>query len=123
MARISQKEAKKLCQNYLDTKSAAMDKIVGKEDANAVWFDLKGLRDFLTYARRKGKRQNQTVDGVRVYLGTYDSDHENKELAGRTTVFFSATIAGNDSAGNALDLDAEAYNMGNLGMPPKRSYK
>lgn len=122
MGRISQEEAKKLCQNYLDTKSAAMDKIVGQADANAVWFDLQDLRKFLSHARRKGKQQKVVVNGVRVYFGSYDSDHQNKDLAGRTTVFFSATVAGNGLAANALDLEAEAYNMGLLGVPPKKVY-
>ena len=88
MARISQKEAKKLCQNYLDTKAEAMEKIVGKADANAIWFDLKGLRDFLTFARRKGKRQNQIVNGVRDYLGSYDSDRKQRLSRQNHRIFF-----------------------------------
>jgi hypothetical protein len=122
MARISQNEAKKLCQNFLDTKSAAMDKIVGKEDANAIWFEIKDLEDFLSYAKREANNQKETVNGIRVYLGSYDTTHENKDLAGRTTIFLSATIAGTENLGNALDLNADAFNMGLLGVPPKRFY-
>ncbi len=122
MARISQNEAKKLCQNFLDTKAAAMDKIVGKEDANAIWFEIKDLEDFLSYAKREANNQKETVNGIRVYLGSYDTTHENKDLAGRTTIFLSATIAGIEKLGNALDLNAEAFNMGGLGVPPKRIY-
>jgi hypothetical protein len=122
MARISQNEAKKLCQNFLDTKSAAMDKIVGKEDVNAIWFEIKDLEDFLSYAKREANNQKETVNGIRVYLGSYDTTHENKDLAGRTTIFLSATIAGTENLGNALDLNADAFNMGLLGVPPKRFY-
>lgn len=122
MPRISQKEAKQLCQNYLDTKADAMDKIVGKEDANAIWFEIKDLEDFLSYAKREASNQKETVNGIRVYLGSYDTTHENKDLAGRTTVFFSATIAGSEITANSADFEAEAYNMGLLGLPPKRVY-
>lgn len=122
MSRISQKDAKALCQNFINRKSPELDSITGKEDANNVWFDINELEEFIEYAKKEALKQNKKVNGLRVYLGAYDEKMTDKEKSGMTTVFFSATIVGNENFGNSIDLQADAFNIGNYGKPPKRIY-
>jgi len=122
MARISQKDAKKLGQNYLEAKSPAMDGIVGKEDSNAIWFEIQDLENYIAYAKQEAENQGQIINGMRIYLGSYSKDEDNRELAGMTTVFISATLEGVNAEANSEDLNADAFNFGGIGWPPKRVY-
>lgn len=122
MSRINQKEAKVLCQNFIDTKLPELDRITGKEDVNAIWFDIEELEKFIAYAKSEANNQEQKINGIRIYLGSYDSKFEIKEKAGMTTVFLSATINGPESLENSRDLNAEVLNFGGHGYPPKRVY-
>jgi hypothetical protein len=123
MSRINQREAKSLCDNFIRKKSNALDQIIGKEDSNAIWFDINDLEKFLIYVKTEAKNQNQKINGVRVYLGSYDENHINKNLANMTTVFLTATIDGENTMGNSDDLKADVLNMGNSGYPPKRFFQ
>ena len=123
MPRINQREAKSLCDNFISKKSNALDQIIGKEDSNAIWFDINDLEKFFTYVKVEAINQNQEINGIRVYLGSYDQNHINKNLANMTTVFLTATIDGEKKMENSDDLNADAFNMGNNGVPPKRFFK
>ena len=102
--KITSNEAIKLCNNF-DAKHTELTKLIKKEDNRSVLFSLEELKNYITFV----EEQSDTIDGIRVYLGS------NKETQ-LTTVFLCPTEKGKD---NTL---IEAYNMGTTGNPPSKKY-
>ena len=81
MKRITSKEAKELNQNFIKTRSKALDKIVEnetgkpkKKDAISSWFSIEELQTFINNVEAEGKEKKITVDGVRIYFGAYSKN-------------------------------------------------
>ena len=102
--RIKPSDAKKLCNNF-DDKYKELSKFIKKDDNRSVLFSIQEIQDYIEYV----KKENPTVDGLRVYLGS------NKKTK-MTTVFFAPTTNGKD------DISLDALNYGIAGDPKKLKY-
>jgi hypothetical protein len=129
---ISIEKAKELHENFNATRSHLHKKAMGKEDANALWYSLETLENYIAYIKTEGEKKGYDVDGIRFYFGVY-SDSENADKAGHTTMFLSPT--GNTKKTNVTSktvasdatisrdiTELQPMNFGTMGNPPKMEY-
>lgn len=138
MKRITAEEAKELNQNFLKAKGKALDKIVEKEtgkpkekDAISSWFSLDELKEYIAYVEEQGKEKDITVNGLRIYFGSYSDNEKNNKKKGLSTVFLVPTqprvgaqqkdgLTGDEVPSDITDIDG--LNGGNMGRPPSKEY-
>ena len=106
---ITSSEAKELCNNY-DSKYAELSKLIGKDDNRSSYIPLSELKDYIDYLESSG----EGVDGIRIYLGSYDKNETGKEDF--TTVFIAPTKEKTDVT------SLKAFNRGVYGNPPSKKY-
>ena len=138
MKRIKSEEAKELNQNFIKTKGKALNKIVEKDekhpnekDAISSWFSLDELKEYIAYVEDQGKEKDITVNGLRIYFGSYDNKEKNKEKKGLSTVFLVPTQpkVGSLQKDGVTDFevpsditDIDGLNYGTSGNPPSAPY-
>lgn len=133
---ITKKFAKELHSNFMKYRAKIIAKYIEKEDANAVWFSIDELENYISYAKTKGHKTGFDVNGIRFYFGVYPEEKKYAEKAGLTTLFLTATgkriktptkagiqtfalIHENDDA----DIESiEPMNYGSIGRPPSLEY-
>ena len=119
---ISVAKGMELNENYNSKRAPVIENSIGKEDANAVWFSVEELQNYIDYIKTEGAAKGHDVDGIRFYLGVY-SDNEAADKAGYTTLFLSPTCKVPNSTEVAQDMtDMELLNYGSIGHPPKIEY-
>ena len=137
MKRITSKEAIKLNQKFIDTRSKELNKIVEREtgkpnekDAISSWFSIEELEKFIKDVKREGADLGKTVNGLRVYFGAY-SKKGNPKKDDLSTVFMVPTEAKVGSlqkdgiaseAGSSDITDIDGLNYGQTGNPPDAEY-
>lgn len=131
MKRITSKEAKELNQNFVETRSKAIKKAIGKNDNLSTWFSIDELKKFINDVEQEGKDQGITVNGIRVYFGAYPKDDKEKKKENMSTVFMVPTKphAGSmqkdggegDEGGNDIE-NLGGFNLGSNGFPPDAEY-
>lgn len=126
---ISVEKGKELNKNY-NEKFSLLHKGKNTTDANAVWFSLQELENYIAYIKSEGMEKGYDVNGIRFYFGTY-AQTEQKGKAGYTTLFLSPTgnqIGDNMTSkrteeGNESDItELSPLNFGTMGNPPKMEY-
>ncbi|SNR42317.1 hypothetical protein [Flavobacterium sp. ov086] len=136
---ITKEFAKVLNLNYnkkkadLTAKSAKSAK--PKEDANAIWYSLEELENYIHYIKTQGLEDGYTVDGIRFYFGVYPEDEKHGEKAGLTTLFLvptgkktvtsTAKVQSFALVQEQTSSDVESLspmNYGNIGRPPSLTY-
>lgn len=132
---IKSEKAKELNRNYLETRHRLISGSIGKEDANAAWYSLKELENYINYIKKEGKSKGYKVDGIRFYLGAYPND--NSAEGNMTTIFLTPTGKKIEvQKGSVLNLPAitqtleensdieeiSPMNFGGMGHPPKAIY-
>lgn len=131
MKKITPGEAKELNQNFVKTRSLAIDKAIGKKDAISSWFSLDDLREYIAYVESEGNAKGITINGLRVYFGSYSKNDKNPEKNNLSTVFFVPTQAkkgsmqkdGITAVGSSSDVvGIDALNYGGTGIPPSAQY-
>jgi len=137
MIKINFKEAQELNQNFIKTRSKALDKIVEVEtgkpkqkDAISSWFSLDELKEYIAYVEAEGKAKNITVNGLRVYFGAYAKNDQKDDKKALSTVFFVPTKpkVGSLQKDSVMlvessDItDIEGMNNGSTGHPPSAPY-
>lgn len=134
MSKINFKEAQELNQNFVKTRSKALDRIVEIEnrkpkekDAISSWFSLEEIKNYISYVEEQAKLKDLNVNGLRVYFGAYSNSIKNVSKKGLATVFFVPTqvkiksdIDGGDENSDIIDIDA--LNDGQVGDPPSAEY-
>jgi len=125
---ITLEKARELNKNYNDTRAGLHQQKLGKEDANAVWYSLQELENYIAYIKRQGIEKGFDVDGIRLYMGVYPATEEASK-AGYTTIFLAPTgLAKNvqkqatNTGGSPDILAINAMNFGSMGNPPKLKY-
>ena len=93
MKKITPQEAKELNQSFIETRSKAIDKAIGKKDAISSWYSLDELKEYIAYVEKEGKDKGITVNGLRVYFGAYSKNDKNPDKKNLSTVFFAPTRA------------------------------
>ncbi len=131
---ITKEFARQLNVNYNNKKASLKALKDEKEDANAIWYSLEELENYIHYIRTNGAKDGYNVDGIRFYFGVYPDDEAHGEKAGLTTIFLVPT--GKKAEGNtqtqsfslmkeASSSDIESLdpmNYGNIGRPPSLIY-
>lgn len=131
MKKITSEEAKELNQNFVKTRTKAIDVAIGKKDAISSWFSLDDLKEYIAYAESEGKAKGITINGLRIYFGAYAKNDSNPNKSNLSTVFFVPT----ESKKNTLENDSvtamakssdvvyiDALNDGQMGIPPSAFY-
>jgi hypothetical protein len=134
---ITRKFAKELHVNFMKYRASIIAKYIKKEDANAVWFSVEELENYIHYIKSKGEKTGYDVNGIRIYFGVYPEQKKYAEKAGLMTVFLQAT--GNKirkavkqeevqtfelmMANGEGDISSiEPMNYGSIGRPPALLY-
>jgi hypothetical protein len=134
---IDSKFALELNNNYIKERSELILKYTGKEDANAIWYPIEDLENYIRYAKLEGKKQGLKINGIRFYLGVYPNTKEYLEKAGMTTIFLTPTMPKDknrqqmqkfvgaviqSTEKNADVTSVKPMNYGNMGTPPSLEY-
>ncbi|TDX10419.1 hypothetical protein [Flavobacterium sp. S87F.05.LMB.W.Kidney.N] len=132
---ITKEFARQLNVNYNNKRASLTAKKTQKEDANAIWYSLEELENYIHYIKTNGANDGYNVDGIRFYFGVYPDDEKHGEKAGLTTLFLVPTgkkIENNTAKIQSFALAQEAYssdiqslepmNYGNIGRPPSLLY-
>lgn len=133
---ITKKFAKELHLNFMRYRARIISKYIQKEDANAVWFSIEELENYIDYAKAKGQKKGYNVNGIRFYFGVYPDEKKYAEKAGLSTIFLTATgkkiklPTTNNIQPFALIRESadeeipglEPMNYGSIGHPPKLTY-
>lgn len=132
---ISKEFARQLNVNYNSKKASLTAKKAQKEDANAIWYSLEELENYIHYIKTNGAKDGYNVDGIRFYFGVYPDDEKHGEKAGLTTLFLVPTgkktekttakiqtfaLVQEESSSDIPSL--EPMNYGNIGRPPSLLY-
>ena len=131
MKRITSAEAKELNQNFVKTRSKAIDIAIKKKDALSSWFSIDELKEFIATIEHEGKDKGTTVNGIRIYFGAYPKDAKKPKKDNLSTVFLVPTQAYPGSmqkdgaevveGGNDIE-DLGGLNLGGTGIPPSAQY-
>ncbi|WP_433763743.1 hypothetical protein [Flavobacterium ginsenosidimutans] len=132
---ITKEFAKQLNVNYNNKRASLTAKKAQKEDANAIWYSLEELENYIHYIKTNGAKDGYNVDGIRFYFGVYPDDEKHGEKAGLTTLFLVPTgkkVESNTEKIQSFALVQEAsssdiqslepMNYGNIGRPPSLIY-
>ncbi|OXA78903.1 hypothetical protein SAMN05444397_10864 [Flavobacterium aquidurense] len=134
---ITRKFATELHLNFMKYRASIIAKYIKKEDANAIWFSVEELENYIHYIKTKGEKTGYDVNGIRIYFGVYPDEKKYEEKAGLMTVFLQATGKKIRKAAKegevqtlALHMDSgegdvssiEPMNYGSIGRPPSLDY-
>ena len=133
---ITKEFAKLLNENYNKTRLPMINEALKKEDANAIWFPIDVLENYIKYIKAEATKQKFQIDGIRIHFGAYPEDKKYEEKSGLTTLFLAPTAtkkirilaANKDGATTEKSLkqleslEVEALNYGSIGNPPAVSY-
>lgn len=133
---ITKKFAQELHSNFMKHRASIIAKYIKKEDANAVWFSLEDLENYIHYIKSKGNKTGFEVKGIRFYFGVYPDEKQYAEKAGLMTLFLTATgkrirtstpgkiqtFALVREEENADIESIEPMNYGSIGRPPSLLY-
>ncbi|MCA0133183.1 hypothetical protein [Winogradskyella alexanderae] len=129
---ITPKEAKTLDQAYNLKHSIINDSLFKKSadggDNRSSWWSIEDIKDYIKYADKQAGELGYTMDGLRVYLGSYPATPG--EMAGLTTMFIVPTGKKNTSQGAVFALQpmsgdipgGDPLNIGQSGQPPGANY-
>lgn len=124
---ITKQEAIQLCANYKNLRSNVVSAAIGFDDANAIWYSLEELENYIAYVKSEAATKNYVVDGIRLYLGVYPKDTNLGNKSEKTTIFLTPT--GRKEIDNDIVLTSSAdisdiapMNFGTMGHPPIINY-
>ena len=106
---ITPQQAEDLCNNY-DAKHSDLTRVIGKDDTRSILFSLTELKNYINYL----EKSKENVDGIRIYLASYNDNESKVTDNNLTTIFLAPTFQSNDNT------KINAYNVGGIG---KGKYK
>lgn len=128
---ITSKEAKTLDAAYNIKHQIINDSLFKKStdggDNRSSWWSLEDIQNYINYAEHQSGELGYTMNGMRVYLGSYPDDESG---TGLTTMFMVPTGVKNVAKGSMLSLqggnndifDADVLNRSEHGKPPSANY-
>jgi|SRR6478672_13521259 len=120
---ITPEFAAELCRTYIKDRSAIISAAIGYDDANAVWYSIEELENYLSYVKTEAANMGYVADGIRCYLGVYPDDPIYGDQAGMSNVFFSPTGYVEGGAPGKSDIATiNPMNHGTMGNPPIIEY-
>ena len=96
-------------------------------DNRSSWWAIEDIQNYINHAENQAGELGYTMDGLRVYLGSYpDANGET----GLTTMFFVPTGIENTSKGSLFSIQlgggdipgGDGLNLGHDGKPPGANY-
>ena len=131
---ISPERAQVLSDNY-SPRHTIIDKALHIEDNRSVWFSIENLEKYIKYAKYESDqilKTENSMNGIRIYLGAYPKKGEVSEKANLTTVFLVPTYDNSISKGSMIPVPislssanvpgGSPLNEGALGEPPGSAY-
>ena len=98
--------------NYIEKRSVIIDSIYSMKDANAIWYSLEELENYIAYAKKASKEKGVEIDGIRIYMGVYPDEEKYLEKAGMTTLFIVPSSDFKVSLGGInLDKRADSHDV------------
>jgi hypothetical protein len=96
-------------------------------DNRSSWWSSEDIQNYIKHAENQAGELGYTMDGLRVYLGSYP---DAKGETGLTTMFFIPTGSKNTSQGSMFPIQigsgdipgGDGLNMGHDGIPPSSNY-
>lgn len=129
MKKITPEEATALNQNFVKTRSKAIDVAIGKKDAISCWFSIEELKEYIDFVEQEGKAKGIAVNGLRIYFGAYAKNENSPNKSNLSTVFFIPTQSKNSALKNEFmetsssDItEIDGLNDGQYGIPPSAVY-
>ena len=120
---INQALAIELNQNYINSRSNIIKAGIGYDDANAVWYSIEELQNYIDYVQSEATAMGYVADGIRFYLGVYPDDPIYGDNAKMTNIFLCPTGYEEGGTSGKLDIaEIKPMNMGVLGSPPIIEY-
>jgi hypothetical protein len=128
---ITAKEAKILDQAFNLKHSIINDSLFkGSKtgDNRSSWWAIEDIQNYINHAENQAGELGYSLDGLRVYLGSYPNINGE---TGLTTMFFVPTGTLNTSQGGVLTLfqggsgdikGGDGLNIGQQGEPPSANY-
>ena len=128
---ITSKEAKVLDEAFNLKHRIINDSLFKKSsdggDNRSSWWSIEEIQNYINHAENQTGQLGYTMDGLRVYLGSYPG--ANGET-GLTTMFFVPTGYKNKSNGSILPMQGgggdvpggDGLNRGHQGDPPSSNY-
>ena len=127
---ITPKEAKALDEAYNIKYSVINDSLFKKSttgDNRSSWWSIEDIQSYINYAENQAGELGYTMDGLRVYLGSYPGKPGE---TGLTTMFFIPTGSESVAQGSMFTLPqgsndipgANGLNLGSNGYPPSANY-
>jgi hypothetical protein len=120
---ITKALAIELNQNYISKRSNVISAAIGYDDANAIWYSIEELENYITYVKAEAGSIGYVAEGIRLYFGVYENKPEYGDLAGMTNVFLCPTGYEEGGAPSKSDIaEIQPMNMGTIGNPPIIDY-
>ncbi|WP_394758279.1 hypothetical protein [Flavobacterium sp.] len=131
---ITQEMARNLNTRYINERSGVILQSINREDANAIWYSVEELENYIHYIKTEGEKKGIQVNGIRFYLGVYPNDTATyNEKAGLTTIFLAPTKKRSSDRTLRTDgrmtteentdaTEIQPLNFGGMGNPPKIEY-
>jgi len=97
-------------------------------DNRSSWWAIEDIQNYINHAEHQAGELGYTMDGLRIYLGSYP---DAKGETGLTTMFIVPTGIVNTSKGNMFPMlqggsgdiiGADGLNLGQQGDPPGANY-
>lgn len=96
-------------------------------DNRSSWWAIEDIQNYINHAENQAGELGYTMDGLRVYLGSYP---DAKGETGLTTLFFVPTGSIIKSQGSMFPIQigggdipgGDGLNMGESGLPPGANY-
>jgi len=108
---ISETEARKLHDNWVNSRANHIQQGRGTEDAREVVYSVEELEEYLAYVKSESAKQGINKPGIRIYFAAYDTPASDK-----ATVFLAPTESGDVNSDNNYKIDS--FNFGGGGWPP-----
>ncbi|HET7361311.1 MAG TPA: hypothetical protein VFI78_05190 [Salinimicrobium sp.] len=125
---ISVEKARKLQDDWKESRGKEIERGQGYEDTREFWYSLDELQEYLDYVREKSEEQGVKKPGIRIYFAAYPKSNDKKSYS---TVFlaptkektstqpFSMEAASKAEDDNENNYDIDPINYSDGGIPPR----
>lgn len=120
---ITQEFAMELNQNYINERSNIIRNAIGYDDANAIWYSIDELQNYIDYVKAQATSMGYIADGIRLYLGVYPDNPEYGDKSKMTNIFLCPTGYVEGGTPQGFDIEEiQPMNGGTMGNPPIIDY-
>lgn len=85
---ISVDEARKLQENWINSRGKEINRGLGYDDTREFLIKVSELQEYLDYVKEKSQEQGIADPGIRIYFGSYPGERDRKSFS---TIFLAPT--------------------------------